>query len=44
MGDTWTWFIPTAGFDEKGDGGRWLTIVDGGDFYPGGLGVDDGGE
>ena len=44
MGDTWTWFIPTAGFDEEGDGGCWLTVVDGGNFYPGCLGVDDGGE
>lgn len=44
MSDAWTWFIPTASFHEEGDGGCWLTIVDGGNFYSRGLGVDDGGE
>ena len=38
------WFIPTASFDEEGDGGGWLAVVDGGNFYAGCLGVDDGSE
>lgn len=44
MRDTWTWFIPTTGFDEEGDGSCGLTVVDGGDFYTGCFGVDDGSE